>query len=494
MNTPHTNNQVADSFAAEGFLRAVVETAVDCIITINTSGIIEHANPATQKLFGYTREEVLGKNVSMLMPPPYQNEHDGYLANYLRTKHRRIIGIGRQVTARKKDGTLIPVDLAASEANLDGKKYFTGIIHDISEQVRAAEQIRKERDFSRSLIDTAHAIILVLDPRGRIERFNPYFEQLSGYSLDEAVGLNWFDTFIPDRDREAIRQLFDMSLAGTPVVNNVNAILTRSGRERIITWSGRRLTNFNGDVVGVLSVGNDITELKETEYKLVQSERLAAVGQMMTGLAHESRNALQRSQACLEMLELDIGEDQQQVELIHRAKKALSELQRLYEEVRNYAAPIRLERRDCQLSQLVLESWKKIQVANPTPEISLQLDFDARADAVSADPERLEQVFRNLLENAIAVSPLPGIIFASSHRIALEGRPAVQVRIRDQGPGMQEEQLRRIMEPFYTTKSRGTGLGMAIAHRVVDAHGGVIDVRNHPESGADIGISLPAES
>lgn len=126
---------------SEKRLRAIVETAVDAIITIDEKGLIESANPATLKLFGYREAELIGRNVTMLMPEPYQSEHDQYLGNYLRTGRARIIGIGREVTARRKDGTTFPINLSVSEVALEGKRLFTGIIHDLTSRRRLERQI-----------------------------------------------------------------------------------------------------------------------------------------------------------------------------------------------------------------------------------------------------------------------------------------------------------------------------------------------------------------
>ena len=115
-------------------LRAILDTAVDAIVTIEESGVIESVNPATERLFGYTRDELVGRNVSALMPSPHREEHDRYIADYLRTGNARIIGIGREVEARRKDGSVFPVDLAVSEVRLPGRRLFTGIIRDLTER------------------------------------------------------------------------------------------------------------------------------------------------------------------------------------------------------------------------------------------------------------------------------------------------------------------------------------------------------------------------
>lgn len=143
-----TERQRAEEAAREAAerLRAVVATAVDGIITIDETGVMETVNPAAERIFGYTIEEMTGRNVSMLMPQPYRGEHDGYLARYRATGERRVVGIGRELVGRRKDGTLFPMELAVSETVLDDRRFFTGIVRDITERKRAQEQ---ERDLIR---------------------------------------------------------------------------------------------------------------------------------------------------------------------------------------------------------------------------------------------------------------------------------------------------------------------------------------------------------
>ena len=135
------NNQFPDEAAKR--LEAIISTATDAIITIDTQGIIESANTAVSHLFGYVKEELIGKNVSLLMSSPHQENHDEYLANYLNTGQRKIIGIGREVEGRKKDGTVFPLRLAVSEVKTHNRTLFTGILHDLSEVKQAQRQVEE---------------------------------------------------------------------------------------------------------------------------------------------------------------------------------------------------------------------------------------------------------------------------------------------------------------------------------------------------------------
>jgi PAS domain S-box-containing protein len=143
----------------EARARAILDTAVDAIITIDAQGIVESFNKAAERLFGYSPVEVIGKNVSMLMPEPFRGQHDGYLRSYIETGHARIIGIGREVTAQRKDGTRFPADLAVSEVHLGHRRLFTGIVRDISDRKRLEQEIleisdREKRRIGQDLHDS----------------------------------------------------------------------------------------------------------------------------------------------------------------------------------------------------------------------------------------------------------------------------------------------------------------------------------------------------
>ncbi|HUG92660.1 MAG TPA: ATP-binding protein [Planctomycetaceae bacterium] len=225
--------------------------------------------------------------------------------------------------------------------------------------------------------------------------------------------------------------------------------------------------------------------------KLVQSERLAAIGQMVTGLAHESRNALQRAQACLDMLELDLADQPELLDLTGRTRKALVELHRLYEEVRSYAAPLHLELAACNLAELWRQTWAEVIDVQGGRSVCLREQGAASTDlAISIDRHRIEQVLRNIFENAVAVCLEPGVVTVQWAGTKLGGRDAVQIAVIDNGPGLTPEQQQGIFEPFFTTKTRGTGLGMAISKRIVEAHGGTLEARNAAAGGAEITVTL----
>ncbi|MFV0442989.1 MAG: PAS domain S-box protein [Planctomycetaceae bacterium] len=483
---------VAGDDEAVAHLQSILETVVDAVITIDERGKIRLANRAVQTIFGYAPEELLGQNINTLMTGHERDEHDEYLRSYLRTGQAKIIGIGREVTGRRRDGSLICLDLAVSEIRIGERRLFTGVLRDMTERNRVADALQQERSFIERLMSTVHAVVLVLAPDGRIARFNSYLARISGYEEQQVLNADWIETFLLPGDRQRVRSIFEGTLKGTPMDGNVNTFLTSTGRELLIAWSACRLTDSSGQVTGILAIGNDITALKAAEARLIQSERLAAIGQMVTGLAHESRNALQRATASLEMLQLDLPPRQDSMRQVTQINSALDELRRLYEEVRAYAAPIHLDYRNCNLAELHRNAWDYLEPLHAGRNVSLRLDFAAGTMAAcQCDRERIVQVARNILENALAVAPEGSEIVVQGGQCLLHEFPAFRTTIRDAGPGMTPEQQARVFEPFFTTKSKGTGLGMAIVRRVVEAHRGEVTIRNANDRGVEVEVTLP---
>ena len=199
---------------SEERMRAVLQTAVEGIVTIDERGIIESVNPAMQKIFGYTAAEMLGKNVSMLMPPPYREEHDGYIANYQRTGKARIIGIGREVMAQRKDGSLFPMDLSVGEMRLASGRMFTGIIRDITARKQLEKQIleisdREQRRIGQDLHDGLGQHLTGIELMTEVLQQN-----LASIAPREAARAEE----ITEHVREAVRQAKLLARGLTPVV------------------------------------------------------------------------------------------------------------------------------------------------------------------------------------------------------------------------------------------------------------------------------------
>ncbi len=232
----------------------------------------------------------------------------------------------------------------------------------------------------------------------------------------------------------------------------------------------------------------DVTERRRSEQRALQAERLAAIGETMTALIHESRNALQRSFACLEMLALEVEDRPSAVDLVGRTQRAQEQLRQLYEEVRQWAAPVNLQSEQSNLRELWREAWQHVLQVQKSKHVKLR-EVATCEPVCRVDPVKIDQVFRNIFENAVEASPDQGVVeLHCSSGDAADG-DELRITIRDQGPGLSAEQLARMFEPFFTTKAKGTGLGLAITKRIIQAHAGRISASS--SAGACIDIAIP---
>lgn len=354
--------------------------------------------------------------------------------------------------------------------------------------------LHQEKSFSESLLAYAQAIVLVVDPQGWIIRYNACLEQLAGRPLADWRGQDWLTTFIAEPDRPRLQRLA-ADAPGQPSAvagqrQATAALVTAEGRPRTVRWVVTPLSDAQGQPAGFLWIGHDVTDLLAAQEEALQAQRLATIGQVAAGLAHEARNALQRIQACAEMLELEVSDRPEALDYVRRIEHAQTHLHQLFDEVRSYAAPVRLDRTQARLAAIWREAWELLAPQRTGRDVRL-VEHDALGEVpLAVDPFRLMQVFRNILENALAACPDPVEIHILCSPAQMGGRRAVQIAFRDNGPGIPPELRTRIFEPFFTTKSKGTGLGMAIAQRIVHAHGGTIEVGTHTP-GAEIVVTLP---
>src|SRR6516225_9475289 len=230
---------------------------------------------------------------------------------------------------------------------------------------RVAERRRltlaKERSETafRTLVEAAPCSIMILRPDHTLAYFNRLAEELTGHAAEEVLGRDALPLLWPEEARPAAAEALRRVLAGARVRGAEMPLLCRDGSQRWMIWNAQRLPDYEGGPA-VLAVGQDITGLKESQERALQAERLAAIGQMMAGLAHESGNALARSQACLEMLELEVQDRPEALNLIGRIQKAQNHLQQLYGEVRNYAAPLKLERQRHSVRSIWRQAWANL--------------------------------------------------------------------------------------------------------------------------------------
>lgn len=318
-------------------LNAIIDTATDGIISIDESGTMEMVNAAAAKLFGYEISELLGKNVRVLMPEPDSSNHDGYMQNYMRTGVKKIIGIGREVTGKRKDGHTFPVRLSISEVKLHSRRIFTGILHDLSEQKAAEKALLEEKERNQQYLDVANTIFVVIDKEKRVTMLNRKGCEVLGYCEDEVLGEKWFDVAVAPDQREKVRNTFRQMMKDAPeqleyieyeILNNKNNV------SRLIAWRNSVIRDEEGEVAAVISSGVDITEHRKAEERIIKlnaeleqrveqrTEELAAAVNQLLNTNNQLKKEIQEREAA----EAALRASEQEIRKAWEREKELSEL------------------------------------------------------------------------------------------------------------------------------------------------------------------------
>jgi PAS domain S-box-containing protein len=478
--------QLHELAEAEERMRSVVNHVVDGIISIDQWGTVTTFNPAAERIFGYEAPNVIGQNVKLLMPDPYNSEHDGYIANYLRTGEAKIIGIGREVVGRRKDGSSFPMELAISQFRIGDGIYFTGIVRDITERKHAEEELRLAEARMRSVVNHVVDGIITIDEHGRIESFNPAAEKLFGYHRSEVISKN-VNVLMP----EPYHAQHDGYLAN--YLHTGEAKIIGLGREVV----GKRKdgSTFPMDLAVsefriesrryFTGIVRDITERKRLEQELRQRvEELADAdrqkNEFLAMLAHELRNPMAPMRNALHLMKMPGADEAMIVKSRDMMERQLEHLVRLVDDLLDVSRIIRgkieLRKETLDIATAVVRAVETAHSVIEAHGHGLKVELPSQPIWVGADLIRLSQIIANLLTNAAKYTDRAGnITLVVEH----EDGQAV-VRVRDTGIGITNEMLPRIFDLFVqgdlslARSPGGLGIGLTLVKRLVEMHDGSV--------------------
>jgi two-component system sensor histidine kinase NreB len=454
---------------SEARLRAILDTAVEGIITINEQGRIESLNPAAGRLFKYAVAELVGKNVNVLMPAPYHQEHDGYLTAYRKTGRARIIGIGREVTGRRKDGSTFPMELSVTELKLAEGRRFVGFVRDISARKESEQRmlttLRELTDIKAALDE--HSIVAVTDARGRITHVNDKFCAISKYPRAELLGRDHRIINSGHHPKAFFRDLWTTIARGRVWRGEIK----NRAKDGTFYWVDTTIFPFlgeSGKPVQYIAIRTDITERKAHEQQLMQlaavqaalsaSERevLAVTERERVRFGSELHDGLGQQLTAIELMCQSLKDDLQdsQAPLQHQISGICRHLREAISQTRSLArglAPVLSE------SEGLAEALEEL--ARRTHALGrLRCRFLCPAPVPVADTTLAGHFYRVAQE---AVNNT--LKHAQARTLTLRlTRPGGRVRleISDDGRG------------FSTGKKRGEGIGLQVMNhraRVMDA-------------------------
>jgi two-component system, LuxR family, sensor kinase FixL len=481
-----SHRQEADrSTARAERLDAVFSTAVDGIIVIDEKGMIETINRGAERLFGYPASETIGRNVSMLMPSPYHEEHDGYLQRYLETGAAKIIGTGREVTGRRRDGTTFPLHLSVGEMTIDGRRKFTGMLHDLTSRVRLEEQLRSSEARWRAIIDSAVDGIVVIDQLGRIEAFNPAAERLFDYTEEELAGKN-VNTLMPspyheEHDRYLARYLTTHTAKIIGIGREVSARRKDGTTFPVHLSVGQVLLGGEQKFTGIL---HDLSGRVRMEEQLRERTSLARLGEMAAVIAHEVRNPLAGIRGAIQTIGGRLAPESGDGAMVKEIVSRIDSLNEMMKDLLLFARPPQPRLKPTEIVPLV-QMTANLLAQDPALR-GVQIDVSGSSPPVAADAEMLKIVFQNLLVNGAHAMGGGGRM----HVVVKAVDSSCMIAFSDEGPGIPVEVRDKIFTPFFTTKSRGSGLGLPTAKRLVEAQNGDIAIDCPPAGGTTVTITL----
>jgi PAS domain S-box-containing protein len=484
-------------------LKAILESAVAAIITIDASGRVETVNPAAERMFGYAAGEVIGRNISMLMPEPYRSQHDAYLAKYLATGKRQIIGIGREVAGLRKDGSTFPMHLSVGEFAIGSARFFTGTIVDLSAQRAAEQRFEREQALFRAIFESMPDPLVICDTSGAIRLVNPSFTRVFGYAEAEVLGESMARLFESSETWEAFakagagarRRPTDASPASVRFRRKSGEVFPAETVEGAVVGS-------SGSGLGCLMLIHDATAERQQEALLLKAQRLEAVGQLTGGVAHDFNNLLTVILGNIELLEPKLR-DELSRSLAAEAREAAEMGARLTDRLLTFARRQRLETQSLNLNEFVLGLIELLRRTIGAP-IDLSTSLAPDLWPTMADPGQVESAVLNLVLNARDAMPSGGRLVIETFNATVDAGDEVSdagmaagdyvvLSVADTGHGMPPEVRARAFEPFFTTKGagKGSGLGLATIYGFARQSGGNVTIYSEAGKGTTVNLYLP---
>ncbi len=499
-------------------ISAVLASAVDPIIAIDSRGIVQSASESVEHVFGWRPDEIIGRNVNVLMPSPYREEHDSYLANYLRTQERKIIGIGREVLGRRKDGSEFPMDLSVSEARIGTERIFTGIVRDSTERGKAEEQILNLTRRVRLATESAEIGIWDYEIEDNILIWDDRMYALYGIRQEDFSGAYnaWTEGVHPEDLPRAQSVLQDAIASGTAFHCQFR-VKWPSGEVRDIQAHAVCLRGSDGTVRRMIGVNWDITEekrakdllealnlkLKQQAAQLITEKERAEQADhvksaFLAAMSHELRTPLNSiigfTGILLEGLAGPLNEEQnKQLGMVWASADHLLDLINDVLDISKIeAGQLEVDRRSFDLRAAVN---KVVVTATPLAEkktVALRAHIAPEVGQIVSDRRRVEQILLNLVGNAIK--------FTEEGEVHVEcevnQRWAV-MRVTDTGVGIKPEDMNQLFEPFRQIddglgrQREGTGLGLSICQKLAGLLGGEVTAESRWGVGSTFTVRLP---
>jgi len=471
------------------FLETLFNGIDEQIMVIDSKFFIQDVNRVFLEQYGMKKEDVLGKRCHEIT---YQSDSPCAFGRRLCPLEKaKETGQRAEVTHNYKteEGELKELVRIVHPLSIKGRtpEYFVEISRDVTEYRNLILKLKASEKKFRTILDTATDAILSIDANHKIVLFNNAAQQIFGYSRSEVLGKD-LSMLVPlqygDHSRFVKRFLDEK----TPKVMGKTLPLTalRKNGEEFPIELGLSYHEIKGDIT-FAAIIRDVSAQKQLEKSLLQSERLAAVGQTVAHVAHEIKNPLMIIGGFSQQIKKSLMEEKS-MQKIDMILDEVSRLEKLVANLGDFTKEYTLMKRPADINSVIGDVLKLMREIYPSEKCGFTVSLSPDLKEINCDPDKLKQVFINIIANGIEAMEVGGSITIRTG----EWSRGVEVRISDQGIGIDEEGLDHIFEPFYTTRERGSGLGLSISYKIVAAHKGEISAESMLGQGTTFAIRLPA--
>jgi PAS domain S-box-containing protein len=522
--TSSDHQERASSFSGNNMSEAVLssellEALPDAIVAVDREGTIVQVNSQTLALFGYSRGELVGQKVEILVPESYRPQHHQHREKFAETPKTRRMGADLDLYGRRRNGSQFPVEISLSPVSTEKGMFVLSAIRDISDRKRIAEELRRAneelhrrtaeqlgeyRSRLASIIDSSEDAIIGKGLDGIITSWNKGAERVYGYTPEEVVGKH-ISILAPSDRPDEIPEILKKIARGESVEHYESVRVTKDGQPLNVSISVSPLRDAKGEVVGASAIARDITAQRKAEGQLHQSQKMEAIGRLAGGVAHDFNNILAIISACTEFLRDRIDRAAESSQYVENIQKSIERGSSLTRQLLTFSRSSVIRPRVLDLNERLKDVGKLLRPLMGD-DVDILIVSKSPAAVVEADPGQLDQIVVNLAVNARDAMPHGGKFiletrsekvdeaFAEQHQNMAPGK-YVLLAVSDTGSGMDEATVARIFEPFFTTKEvgkGGNGLGLATVYGIVKQSAGHILVYSELGHGTTFKIYLPS--
>jgi PAS domain S-box-containing protein len=465
--------------------KMVVEEMKEGLLIIENN-LVLFANEAFYSMHGFNSDSVPRRKFLDHVANAFHNEFTEKIREMADGKSSKM---QMKYLRLHKDGRKIPTELRANIIPYDKRRAFVGICFDLTDGRPSEEEMNRPKELSENILSSSYDSITVVDQNGSIIYFSPASERITHYKREEVIGKSLSMFY---KDKELFRKKLEFIEKTESAVSYEAVILDREGGEHIMFVSRSPLKDGKGRLIGSVGICKDVTERRLIEERIRERERLAYIGQLTALLAHEIRNPLSSVKMNVQILwkKLDLsGNNRRRMEIINSEVKRL---ELILEEVLNFAKPVKLSLEQEDINEVIQNVLDTMDEKIHEKQMVVEKSLSKTLPKILIDRGKMEQAILNLILNSIdAMEPHGrGSLKVLTEVGEVQGEQIIKIGISDDGVGIEDRNMKDIFKPFYTTKSRGTGLGLTSVKKVIEAHGGLIRVDSQLGQGTSVYIFL----